>query len=509
MMDSARPRLASWSAAHLFLDGVAAQEAIDAAGRLPALEPPLPAVLRNPRLTCWPDLGSFCGMRRARMWPVLLLSSAASVPYTSQVAEAEEQAGAAMAEGLFREGRGAMGEARTSQACQEFSESQRLNPATGTVLNLALCHEMEGKLASAFAEFGDARERARREGRSDVEDVAMEHLANLEPQLSKLHLEIPTGAAVVGLRVERDGTLVPESLWGRDIPIDAGEHTVRASAPGRKSFLTILSVQSHGDVSQVTIPVLDAAQPSASTEAALISAEAHRLCADDEFFCSGAGAQPTAWLGARAGVLLPTGNAWPRVQPFNYTAAGWGDYASAGPMLEVDAGVRIYRDLYILALWERAEFGAGSAKTDLQDSRIGNQTRGDSDFWAVGMRLAKRPRVGSASLAVELSYGYRRATSRWEDGTELKFAGWVEGRFCIGALFQLSQSFALSPMLTVGAGVFNSVHRVSPDGTSVPVPDPSDYTSSVPGQLYVHGNVGVEVGGHFDFPHRDRSVASR
>jgi len=66
---------------------------------------------------------------------------------------------AAAAEALFQEGRALLMAGKAEQACPKLEDSQRLDPATGTLMALALCHEQEGKLASAWAAFADVEGR--------------------------------------------------------------------------------------------------------------------------------------------------------------------------------------------------------------------------------------------------------------------------------------------------------------------------------------------------------------
>src|SRR5262245_37563455 len=56
---------------------------------------------------------------------------------------------AAAAEALFREGRQLMDSGAIAQACVKFEESLRLDPALGTMLNLAVCEERAGNTKRA------------------------------------------------------------------------------------------------------------------------------------------------------------------------------------------------------------------------------------------------------------------------------------------------------------------------------------------------------------------------
>src|SRR5512143_4337650 len=83
------------------------------------------------------------------------------------------------ADRLFAEGKALLG-SNLLQACEKFDESLRENPAAiGTLLNVALCDEKLGRVASAVAKFSEARDRAKEQGLAEHVRAAEEHIAKL------------------------------------------------------------------------------------------------------------------------------------------------------------------------------------------------------------------------------------------------------------------------------------------------------------------------------------------
>lgn len=171
----------------------------------------------------------------------------------------------ALAEELFRQGKGLMAEERYGEACPKLAESQRLDPSTGTLLNLAVCHEKQGKLATAWNEFNEALLAAQRDGRTDRVAYARERIAAIEPNLSRVTLVLPEAHDVKGLRVELDGTVVGRPALGVALPIDPGAHTIVVSAPGKKSWEATVEVPEGASKKSVTLPrLLDAPEAPAA-----------------------------------------------------------------------------------------------------------------------------------------------------------------------------------------------------------------------------------------------------
>jgi hypothetical protein len=143
-------------------------------------------------------------------------------------------------------------------ACPKLAESYRLDPGTGTLLALALCHEGEGRLATAWGEYAEVVARSRRERRPDREDLARQHVTALESRLSMLTISVASGAEKISnLEIKRDGVQVGAGSWATPIPVDPGHHHIEVTAPGYKPFVTIVNVGTDADRQSVVVPVLE------------------------------------------------------------------------------------------------------------------------------------------------------------------------------------------------------------------------------------------------------------
>jgi hypothetical protein len=163
----------------------------------------------------------------------------------------------AAAEVLFREARQLMEQGKLDEACPRFMESQRLDPATGTLLAVASCHEQQGQLATAWAEYTAVAGRAEKEGRQDRASVAKERARSLEPRLSTLTLSAPPAVlAIKGLNVRRDGVDFSSAVFNRALPIDGGLHTIELSAPGYLPESLSIQIDREADTATLVLPLL-------------------------------------------------------------------------------------------------------------------------------------------------------------------------------------------------------------------------------------------------------------
>jgi hypothetical protein len=172
---------------------------------------------------------------------------------------AEGQETAAQAESLFDEGRRLLAENRYAEACAKLSESERLDPAVGTLLNLGDCYEKMGKIATAWAVFKGAANMARTAKQQAREKIASARVAALEPKIPKLTIVVPHPEP--GLQVRRDGVLLGETEWSAASPsalaTDPGDHDVVVSAPGKKAWVTKFALDADGRTTALQVPPLE------------------------------------------------------------------------------------------------------------------------------------------------------------------------------------------------------------------------------------------------------------
>ena len=169
------------------------------------------------------------------------------------------QPAGAQAEVLFRQGRDLLAAGKLAEACSAFEESQKLEPAVTTLLNLAGCREKLGQLATAWGLFLDAVRQTRSAGDAASKQfhrVAQARAQKLEPRVSRLTINVPQKSLVDGLEITRDQSRVDAGLWNRALPIDGGTYTITARAPGANAWSTQVAIATENDIRTIEIPDL-------------------------------------------------------------------------------------------------------------------------------------------------------------------------------------------------------------------------------------------------------------
>lgn len=163
-------------------------------------------------------------------------------------AQAPDAARAADAERLFREGRAAMEAGDLLHACPKFAESEKLDPAPGTLLSLADCEERAKSLIKArehylLAASGFPKKDPRRAfaaGRAQALDKRIAHVV----------LRLPSDAPPEAT-VRLGDALVPRGELGTAMSVDPVESRVTVSAPGRKDNVLVVTL-AEGETKEIS-----------------------------------------------------------------------------------------------------------------------------------------------------------------------------------------------------------------------------------------------------------------
>ena len=189
-------------------------------------------------------------LRRA----VLVVVAATAPLASSAVARADgSETNPQIAQSLFDDARTLMEAGRYAEACPKFADSLRLEPAGGTLLNLALCHELEGKTATAWTEFREALSIALRDQRVDRQELAELHIAALAPKLTRLTVVVPESVAARDPEITFDRSRLPSSAWNTAIPVDPGEHRIAMAAQGARRWEALVVATEAGRVYSVEV----------------------------------------------------------------------------------------------------------------------------------------------------------------------------------------------------------------------------------------------------------------
>jgi hypothetical protein len=199
-------------------------------------------------------------MRVRRLVPALAVGLAVIANAGVALAQPSPDARAAAA-ALFEDGKRLMAEGKHTIACPKLAESQRIDPGMGTLFNLAVCYEQTNRTASAWVGFREVAAMAMAAGQSEREKVARGRAAAIEPKLMRLKITMSTPTQ--GVEVKRDGAVLAPALLGTSVPVDPGDHTVSASAPGKDPWKVVVKLDQPGNTVTVDVPPLLANKPGA------------------------------------------------------------------------------------------------------------------------------------------------------------------------------------------------------------------------------------------------------
>jgi hypothetical protein len=189
---------------------------------------------------------------RVRSQAVAGLSLLAVLASCAGTARAKD---APTAEALFRAGREASKRGDTATACERFGESYRLDPAVGTLLNLATCQEELHRLADAWESYRHVADSLPRD--DDRRPMVRERIAAIDARLPRVTIE--TTSTGTGQEITSDGTVLKRAAINVPLPMDPGEHhfVVRAQRRQTREYVLFLH---EGDRVKLRVEPGDAVQ---------------------------------------------------------------------------------------------------------------------------------------------------------------------------------------------------------------------------------------------------------
>jgi hypothetical protein len=190
-----------------------------------------------------------------RFFGGILLAGVLCAPLGAR-AQGRDPAGA---EVLYRAGRDAAKKGDWVTACAKLAESQRLDPAPGTLLNLADCEEHRGQLATAWQHFLQAQGMM---PKNDARVAFTQKRANaLEKRVPRLVVRLAQGAPPATRVVRDDQELLAASL-GMALPVDPGDHVIVTTLDGHAEGRTYVTL-GEGETRDVTVAAGAANAPPA------------------------------------------------------------------------------------------------------------------------------------------------------------------------------------------------------------------------------------------------------
>jgi hypothetical protein len=170
----------------------------------------------------------------------------------------------AAADALFEEGMELRNAGDHAAACDRFERSQSLDPALGTLQNIGMCLQKQGKLVAALSRFQTLLTEAEGAGDDERIRIARAKLRNLRRRVPKLHISLPSESEISGLKVFVNGDRLQDALLGATAPVDPGSYTVSASAPDHADWSQTVELETRQKL-EVVIPKLEKLEETVAT----------------------------------------------------------------------------------------------------------------------------------------------------------------------------------------------------------------------------------------------------
>ena len=156
------------------------------------------------------------------------------------------------ADEAFKKGRELIKQGNFIDACDEFNKSQHLDPANGTLFNIAQCSEQIGRLATAASAY---RELIKKDTNAERLETSRKALAELEPRIPKIIAKIdnPPKNIVITLDSKSGSASI---LPNEPVEANFGEYTLVARARGYTEMISKFRIGEEGSTKTVEVTLL-------------------------------------------------------------------------------------------------------------------------------------------------------------------------------------------------------------------------------------------------------------
>lgn len=144
---------------------------------------------------------------------------------------AHAQSDPGRADALYREAVELFKAGNVRGACSKLDESFGLDPKTQTLFSLAKCRQREGRVATAWLQFGELVKRGEREGDAAKLAEYKAKYAELDRLVPRATLKLEAHPEVTDVKL--DGKSIPRAEWSAPVPVDPGEHVFMFSGAGK------------------------------------------------------------------------------------------------------------------------------------------------------------------------------------------------------------------------------------------------------------------------------------
>lgn len=174
------------------------------------------------------------------------------------------------ADALFKKGKKLLAEKRYAEACQAFEDSDKLDSGIGAKLNVALCYQEWGKLATAYRWYADAEAMAQT---AKDDRVAKIHklLEDVDASVPRLTVKVPADANLAGVTIKLDGAPLAPAELGHERRVDPGPHQIEYVVNSTTLSKTV-PVEA-GGTSEVTLDVPTKSQKRGKRAEPAVAAE--------------------------------------------------------------------------------------------------------------------------------------------------------------------------------------------------------------------------------------------